>query len=1578
MTPCLPNAASALMTDSAANVDGGIFSLDSSGCTGAIGSVDNGLSAMEKDVAITDSTRGDPNHVSDYEFLHENSADQFSAADDNVPGARASTIRIQSLWHCFPRKVFDAGTDFSRFYRAMHMKPQGGKKSPSTAATWPMPLPYHPQFDYSKSLGPDEISLRKAVNLQIACLDFLFLKKQAAPPFDICGAVFLNDAQLDVVKRFRRLMAAWQTHPAIGPEELGRTAGKQERQEQLLSSLEAFAEPLISGFKKYSKSTGPVRSFRQCDSKSKVVGSLKGNNLCSAQKIIASRIKMDGKPHFNPLPFLDDESKELYSSPFSGNIDPLDVDPPPPRVRVHADEDEKISLLHLLESSGRLGFKAPSEVFAGFGNGLFCVPKSTSVDRLILDGRPANTLQNPPMEYIMTMASATTLMGIHLSPQEKLLMTGDDLSNFFYTFQVGDERMGRNFLEWKIPIKIAKQFKSFPENLSGEKYVYACLRSLAMGDSAACSYAQTSHICMGLVCGAFTKDELVTLHGRIPRSPCIAGIIIDDFVLLEKVALGCITGPTAHHRRSKMHSMYSSVNLEAHPTKGFADAETASFWGADVDGVSGLVRANISRSASLVWITSRIATLGVSTIGLLEVLAGGFVSLFGFRRRLMSLLDLIYVDKGSKRREDIIRLPDSLVDELWSLVILSPLAVCDLRANFYDKIFMVDASSWGDAVVESPLPVGVASEIHRHCVTKSCWTKLLTPFKALQREKGVLATDEELPEEGVEFSEHPLWEVAARGLHYSLRWKKRAKTGRHINIGELRSYLKAESICASEVTDVRVPIGGDSQVTLGAVCKGRSASPALNSELRGFLAVQLGSGIYSSGGYVRSARNPADDPTRGARLRCPAVHLPDWWCRAGCGDYILLDELLMSYHLLPEQIAGYGDLNKLYMDKDMFGDHELKQKLNRHHRRIREKLKLRAAERSEDKNQLPEKVSKNDDKFSILSDDFRHSSSKGEQQNIWPDDILESLSFFGKEQFLLSTDQHWPLDTPGFLDLYSGQKGFAKQAIRFGAAWVLTVDIEDGPQCDLLKAEVRHHIEKLLRFGIFIHVSAAPICSSFSRAITPSVRSAEHPKGIPTMRASIRERVAAGNSHSMWLAKIINICITMQILWWVENPDTSYLWWQVEWKKIFARINGQCFRLDFCRFKTPWRKRTKIATTNRLAGVKMLCDGSHSHRVLRGRSAAHGQAWTKVAEPYPRRLCALLAHAVCADLQILRMKTRGACFTDSMRIGEASNPGPRRRTFVPQDVSMLDGVELIRPETVALGRTHWEKFCSWCKGALGDVEFERLWMVPALMGPMLAAYGRYWYSCGGALYCFRHLLVYGQRVYPSFKGNIAEAWNIVAKWEELEPVNHRRPVPLALMEAMVSIAISYGWIRFSATMLICFHGCARPGEVLKARRAHLVLPVDLGEDSFNPSFLRIEKRKPGRRGMGRVQHARIRSGVVTDFLQRHLGHLHGSVPIYPGSAACFRTRWNHILQKLQVPSGCKLTPGGMRAGGTVHLYKQGLGILDILWALRLRNVETLQHYLQEISTEITMIDLPFTCRCLILNFAKLFPHFISS
>ena len=47
--------------------------------------------------------------------------------------------------------------------------------------------------------------------------------------------------------------------------------------------------------------------------------------------------------------------------------------------------------------------------------------------------------------------------------------------------------------------------------------------------------------------------------------------------------------------------------------------------------------------------------------------------------------------------------------------------------------------------------------------------------------------------------------------------------------------------------------------------------------------------------------------------------------------------------------------------------------------------------------------------------------------------------------------------------------------------------------------------------------------------------------------------------------------------------------------------------------------------------------------------------------------------------------------------------------------------------------------------------------------------------------------------------------------------------------------------------------------------------------------------------------------------------------------------------------------------------------MDILWALRLKNVETLQHYLQEISTQITMFDLSPAAKVSIGAFADFFP-----
>lgn len=1067
-----------------------------------------------------------------------------------------------------------------------------------------------------------------------------------------------------------------------------------------------------------------------------------------------------------------------------------------------------------------------------------------------------------------------------------------------------------------------------------------------MGDSAACEYAQTSHISMGLQCGAFRKHHLLTLHGRVPRSSYMAGIIIDDFVLLEKVALEATTGMELSSRRSSMHSMYSSVGLEAHPSKGFAEQESASFWGADVDGLVGLVRGHIPRAASLCWVTAKVASLGYCSVSLLEVIAGGFVSLFTFRRRMMSLLDLVYVVQCGRERAEIIILSQPVIDELWSFVLLCPLAVTDLRADFSDRIYMVDASNWGDAVVSAPLKGGLVSEIHRHSVNKSCWTRLLSPFKAHLRGKGCLDPTEELP--GHEsYTEHPVWEVAARGLRCVLEWKKRAKAGRHINLGELHAYLKAEVLGAAD-GDKRVAIGSDSQVCWGCVCKGRSASPCLNNALRKSLAVVLGKGIYSSGGYELSAHNPADDPTRGVPLRDAHVELPSWWMSLENYGYDELDSFLRSCNLHPDQISGYPNLNELQLQSpEVVGDHFCNRGIKKFQAKLKSKLVLRHLQKE----------------------------MRSQKQPSTPPlgKLQEALLSFGRDQFLLSLGENWPPTRPGFIDLYSGKKGFAKAAIRYGAPWVLCVDIEDGAQCDLLCPAVRRRIQLLVKSGLCIHLSAAPICSSFSRAITPAVRSREFPKGLAGVSKAMFLKIQGGNSHSSWLSTIIRLCLSLGILYWVENPDTSFLWLQPEWVSLPYSASQQFFKCDFCTYGTAWRKRTRFVTNGSLSGARRLCQGGHKHLVLRGRSKVHKAPWTKIAEPYPARLCAILAHSACSDLGLFKGTFDCSAFVGHRRIGEAKNPGPRRARFQgAKDPTELDRVELIRPATIAIGEKHWHIFVVWMNNLLGDETSTAVWMVPQLLATMLAAFGRHWFSIGGSLFNFRHLLIFSQRKYPILRGNMQCAWNVISKWEELEPVEHRRPLPYPIVKAMVVLALQWSWRRVAAVLLLSFHACTRPGEVLNACRRDVVLPSDLGAEPGSPCYLRILKPKPGRRGLGRVQHAKVRDALSSHILCDILGQLKPEERVFPGSGGSFRTRWNYLLLRLKIPVDCNFSPGCLRAGGTVHLYQMGAPIMDILWALRLKNLETLQHYLQEISTQVTMIDLPKECKDLIHGFVFLF------
>lgn len=187
---------------------------------------------------------------------------------------------------------------------------------------------------------------------------------------------------------------------------------------------------------------------------------------------------------------------------------------------------------------------------------------------------------------------------------------------------------------------------------------------------------------------------------------------------------------------------------------------------------------------------------------------------------------------------------------------------------------------------------------------------------------------------------------------------------------------------------------------------------------------------------------------------------------------------------------------------------------------------------------------------------------------------------------------------------------------------------------------------------------------------------------------------------------------------------------------------------------------------------------------------------------------------------------------------------------------------------------------------------------------------------------------------------------------------HRPPLPEALLRAMAVLSHQWEWRRFTGVLFLAFSGVCRPGEPLSALRRHLLLPRDLLSTDMDRAFLMIENPKTRRRGGARCQHASIRGKALIRYLTYTFGDLPPEAPLYPFSPSSFRRRWDRVLAGLQVPTAAGFTPGCLRGGGAVSMYRNEAPISSILWQMRLQHQQTLEHYLQEVAALNSLLTLP--------------------
>ena len=282
---------------------------------------------------------------------------------------------------------------------------------------------------------------------------------------------------------------------------------------------------------------------------------------------------------------------------------------------------------------------------------------------------------------------------------------------------------------------------------------------------------------------------------------------------------------------------------------------------------------------------------------------------------------------------------------------------------------------------------------------------MLSPFKRMLPETGRLDDADQLPEGEEPFSEHPLWQVAAKGLDFCLRKKRRAKRVRHINLGEVRSYLDAEEIAGLDkskgphVGDIRVPILADSQVSLGAIAKGRSSSPGINRILKPSLGITLQLGIYSTGAYVKSSDNAADDPTRGQPVRKSSIELPHWWVASCNGGHSELDCFLRDCGLHPEQLDKVPDLEQELLLKD---PELIEKKPKSFQAKMRQRVRKKCMQRNLCKQAIPHQIGNGSADGRVIP---------------WTIECDELLKSFPRDLFVMAEGASWPPTKPGFLDL---------------------------------------------------------------------------------------------------------------------------------------------------------------------------------------------------------------------------------------------------------------------------------------------------------------------------------------------------------------------------------------------------------------------------------------------------------------------------------------------------------------------------------------------------------------------------------
>ena len=377
----------------------------------------------------------------------------------------------------------------------------------------------------------------------------------------------------------------------------------------------------------------------------------------------------------------------------------------PPKIMVPKDSWDEVT--EGLISRGVCGVMAMEDIFQVDGKpilgGIFGVPKDeigedgVEILRLIMDLRPINANFLGLGGDWGSLPMISQLFQLEPQPHENIVVSSEDIRAMFYIIGLPPARFP--FLGFG---KVVNP-KFNPEGDTRPHVLHS--KVLPMGYLNSVSVAQ--HLHRRIALRAMESSQLISAKNEIrrdmelPRVQDAFRIYLDNFDQLSKESKRILNSNTPSLTEF-LRKEYLKLKVPRNEKKAVSMARQAEVQGAWVDGERGICCAKPSKVGKYLWALLDLLGRREVTQKQMQMLTGGLVYLFGFRRPLMAILNHVWEFIVQLENDKVMRpIPHKVKEELLASFFLSATAFIDFRLPANPIATCSDASESGGGLCQS-------------------------------------------------------------------------------------------------------------------------------------------------------------------------------------------------------------------------------------------------------------------------------------------------------------------------------------------------------------------------------------------------------------------------------------------------------------------------------------------------------------------------------------------------------------------------------------------------------------------------------------------------------------------------------------------------------------------------------------------------------------------------------------------------------------------------------------------------------------------------------------------------------------